>query len=299
MDTKESAPQASSTAIDAPLREAADRLAADAAERRSMAARLAKLASLAASGDLAKLGKEVERTRAAVDDAALQRTGAATLLARLDAEVAEAPARLRADLSRSLQAACAAAGLDLRVVSREEPLELRIVPFSVVLDLAAGQATLRFAREPLLVCPARADAILATREKLLSHLDDSFDAERFFDQCHRAYRAGLAAEGKREGDRLELLQFLPYLAVLRQSRAFHANPVAKGYQSYGRARFAWEVMRLREAGGLARRGLRLNLGVATGTSASEKGRALYVEDGQGTGEYKLTIFFVRAEPETA
>ena len=32
---------------------------------------------------------------------------------------------------------------------------------------------------------------------------------------------------------------------------------------------------------------------ATGTTASDKDRVVYLEDPDGTGEYKLTIFFTR------
>ena len=39
----------------------------------------------------------------------------------------------------------------------------------------------------------------------------------------------------------------------------------------------------------------MNLGVATGTSATQKQRVLFVEDEEGEGEFKLTVFFTRAE----
>jgi hypothetical protein len=39
----------------------------------------------------------------------------------------------------------------------------------------------------------------------------------------------------------------------------------------------------------------MNLGVATGSTASQKKRVLYFEDEDGSGEYKLTLFFTRVE----
>jgi len=39
----------------------------------------------------------------------------------------------------------------------------------------------------------------------------------------------------------------------------------------------------------------MNLGVATGTTASDKRRVLYLEDEAGNGEYKLTVFFTKEE----
>ena len=39
----------------------------------------------------------------------------------------------------------------------------------------------------------------------------------------------------------------------------------------------------------------MNLGVATGTTATKRNRALFLEDEHGDGEFKLTVFFTRAE----
>ncbi len=58
-----------------------------------------------------------------------------------------------------------------------------------------------------------------------------------------------------------------------------------------RTEFAYDVLRLRKAGKLSHEGRRMNLGVATGSSASQKKRVIYFEDEFGSGEYKLTVFF--------
>jgi hypothetical protein len=106
-------------------------------------------------------------------------------------------------------------------------------------------------------------------------------------------RGGAGSAGA--GERVEITDFLPYLALQLQSAAFRVEPSANNYRGYSRARFAFDLMRLRDELGLSRDGWRLNLGVATGTTATKKNRALFCEDAFGDGEFKLTVFFTRAE----
>ncbi|MCA9002049.1 MAG: hypothetical protein KDB61_09005, partial [Planctomycetes bacterium] len=71
-------------------------------------------------------------------------------------------------------------------------------------------------------------------------------------------------------------------------------PITGNYKGYSRGQFAYDVHRLRLARGLQQDGKRMNLGVATGTTASNKSRVIYMEDEFGQGEYKLNIFFTEA-----
>ena len=80
-----------------------------------------------------------------------------------------------------------------------------------------------------------------------------------------------------------------------QNRAFRVEPSVRNYRDYGRARFAFDMLQLRRQGGLVREGWRLNLGVATGTTASKKNRVIWFEDEHGEGEFKLTVFFTRQD----
>ncbi|MBM4061077.1 MAG: hypothetical protein FJ265_08270 [Planctomycetes bacterium] len=200
---------------------------------------------------------------------------------------------LRQQLGRELKAACDGAGLSLHTVSREPPVEVRISPLAVVIDFDRARAELRFAKEALGYCPADAKAILTAHAKVKAGLERGFAAETFFDQCLTAWRAARAATASSE--RVELLDFLPFLAVLRQPAKFRSAPVRENFASYPRAQFAFDVMRLRREFGLSRNGWRMNLGVATGTTASDKRRVLYLEDEAGNGEYKLTVFFTKEE----
>lgn len=236
---------------------------------------------------------------AKIPEGAVARCGADHILDEARQHVAEAPDRIRRELGRALKSECEARGLGFRVVSKEEPVEVRIPPFAVVLDFKTARAELRFARETVDSCPAAADPILAAHSRALKALESGFDPRAFFKRCLVAYRQALAAEGRAEGERVELLAFLPLLALQAQPKRFLARPTKDGFKPYSRAHFAYHVWKLREANALAQDGRRLNLGVATGTSASDKDRVVYLEDPDGTGEYKLTVFFNRQEGEAA
>lgn len=223
---------------------------------------------------------------------------AGPVLADLKAELEERRTALREKLAPELRTACEAAGLELRVVRREEPVELRIPPFAVEIDRKRGVAQVLFAKLPLGSGPATPAGILDAREKALRSLGGEFDAAAFFGACRTAWAAARGAGLCGQGDRVEINSFLPYLALQFQSKAFGEQPETSRYNGYGRARFAFDLMQLRRAGGLSRDGWRLNLGVATGTTASKKGRSLFVEDEQGNGEFKLTVFFTRTDSDS-
>jgi hypothetical protein len=214
-----------------------------------------------------------------------------SLLAGVREYVAGAEERIRRQLGVELKEACAREGLGFRVVSREDPVEVRIPPFLLRLDFRRGQGDLLFAREVVATARPDAEAILAAHATARRQLEREFEPERFFDECLAAYQATLAVLGRSMGERVELLDFLPYVAVGKQSKRFCASPAKESFVSYGKARFAYDVLRLRRAGVLSQNGLRLNFGVATGTTATQKARVVYMEDENGDGEYKLTVFF--------
>ena len=219
---------------------------------------------------------------------------AVLLLDEIRQELGERRLRMRQRLARDLNAACRERGLELKVVRNDEPVEVRITPFAILIDRNKGKAELRFARLTIAQCEAGADAIMKMHGKALASMRAGFDGARFFDACLRAWKAARGADGGGR-ERVEILDFLPYLALQMQSRAFRVEPSGKNYRGYSRARFAFDLMQLRNSAGLRRDGWRLNLGVATGTTASKKNRALFVEDEHSTGEFKLTVFFTREE----
>lgn len=271
------------------------RLKAEATERLKVAQLLRPLGKADLLRRPQKLARAFERVESALSSGVANRLGLEALLGTLRDYVLNAPERLRSELGRSLKQVCDAEGFELRVVNRESPIEVRIPPLSVVLDFQTGKADLRFARETIQSCQADARAIISTYMKVVCSLNSGFDAEAFFDSCRSAYQRVLRVDGLPDGHRVELARFLPELALTIQPKRWLENPVEQNYRSYSRARFAYDVYRLRQANALLRNGLRINFGVATGVSATSKSRVIYMEDALGTGEYKLTIFFTPSD----
>lgn len=280
--------------FDGEIRSVQERLRSDANRLTAAATALGPLARAATYEDLKKLAATVDKVGEKLPEQVRQQADVAELLGRIRTWIDEAGERLRRRLGRQLREACTNAGLEFRVVSRESPVEVRIPPFAVALDFDKGQAVLKFARLEVARAPAEAGAILAAHARARRELDTVFDPQQFFSRCHRAWRAARAANAD-NGERVEILDCLPYLAVEMQSPRFRVDPIGENFKGYGRIRFAWDVLRLRRARMLTQDGLRMNLGVATGTTASQKKRVLYFEDEDGNGEYKLTIFFTRVE----
>ena len=260
-----------------------------------LAAALAPLAKDKTYADLAKVAAAIDKVakKIATIPGAGQRGG--EILERVREALADRRRSMRENLARELKAACDARGLELRVVCKEEPVEVRIPPFAIVIDRDKGQAEIRFARLPIEICGADAGEIVVAHERARAHMAAGLDAGRLFEACYKAWRAACGAGDAGASDRVEIVDFLPYLAMQMQKTAFRVEPSERNYRGYGRARFAYDVLRLRRAGGLTRGGWRLNLGVATGTTASKKNRVIWFEDEHGDGEFKLTVFFTRQE----
>ncbi len=217
------------------------------------------------------------------------------LISEIRTQVDAARLRQREALYQNLKRATEAQGLALRVVSREDPIEVRIPPFAVKIHRERGTAELLFARYPVATCPADAGEILAAHRTALSEIQEGFDAAGFHFACRKAWLAARGAGEAGQSDRVEILAFLPYLAMQLQRPAFNVEPSNKNFRGYTRARFAFDLLQLRKGGQLAHDGWRLNLGVATGATASKKSRVIWLEDEDGRGEFKLTVFFTRSE----
>jgi hypothetical protein len=282
--------------VDARAAAALGVLKAEVADLAKLASTLAPLGRAASYSDLSKVPALLDKLASKLTALPAPVAARGVLLIEQVREEFEARrARVRENLSRELNAGCRERGLELRVVSKEDPVELRIAPLGVRIDRERGQAEIRFAKFPLAACAADAGEILAAREQALRTLERDFDAAQFFAACLTAWKAARGAGLGGTGDRVEILDFLPYLALQFQSPPFRVEPTAKNYVGYTRARFAFDVHRLRNEGRLSHDGWRLNLGVATGTTAANKKRVIWFEDGDGQGEFKLTVFFTRSE----
>ena len=267
------------------------RLRGEAKARVVLGKKLAPFAREAAFEDLQAYRKKLEQLTGKLERGTIEELGAAPLFDALTGYAREAGERMRQRLGRELKRRCEEAKLGFRVVRSEEPIEVRIPPFAVEIDFKSGRATLRFAKQELQSCPADAERILAAHGAALRQLSTPFDPGEFHEACWRAYRATLAVTETAAGERVEILDFVPHLALQLQSKRFNTDPVGENYRGYSRAQFAFDVLRLRRAQAMSHGGRRIELGVATGISATKKARVVYLEDEEGRGQYTLTVRF--------
>lgn len=202
----------------------------------------------------------------------------------------------RHKLASDLEAACTAERLELTVITRE-PLEVRIAPVAIEIDVDKGKAAVSFGRVPILECAARAGDILAAREKALGCLESGeWSPEAFHRRLRLAWDATRSSLGPAPaGAGVEMSEILPNLALAAQGQRWRLDPTSRNFRGYGKAQFLFDLYRLRRAGTLAVDGWRLLLGVATGDSTRDKRRVFWVEDAAGRGSYHLTLRFVREE----
>ena len=268
---------------------------AEAKALTQLATAVGPLAREAASSDIATLEATLAKVARRVNGLSSTSNHGPAFLKNVELEIEHRKTYQRENLSRELNQICAEAGIRMRVVRKDEPIEVRIPPFAVLIDRAKGRAEIHFARQRIDSCASDAEAIMKMHRRACEALQQGFNPASFFTACRMAWRAARGAGKEGAGDRVEILDFLPYLALQLQTRAFAVEPSAKNFRGYSRARFSYDLHQLRCAGGLSQDGWRLNLGVATGTTATKKNRALFIEDENGNGEFKLTVFFTRTE----
>lgn len=192
--------------------------------------------------------------------------------------------------TRQLRECAEMRGLECQVLGSSPPT-LRLDPLEVELDFSKGEAVLRYARLELHRLPLEPEKILLEREKQLRALEgDAFQPEAYLHHLYQAYRRVLLSQQARPGERVELVELLPELAFLLQNEKFRREPSRETFRPYGKARFAFDLARLRRARTLEIQSQRLNLGTATLGSTRNKERVLYLEEA-GQGQYYLSLSF--------
>lgn len=256
---------------------------------------LKALQSLEARGALSEVSP-LAAAAAALRDVDLSPLGvdlssvAEQVCARLDVLRVRARSALLADLTRL------ARDQDLEAtVLTERPLAVLLRPLTAELDLEAGIARLLYAREVVVEAPLVPARILAARTAALDTIrDQALPSPRFFDLAHRAWRTVISARGLEPESRVDLVDLLLPLALLRQDvdewRALAPEKLAP----WPRYLLAYQLRRLRHDGLLQQDGLRLELGVATGGSTRHKRNVIFLPTTPSEGQYHLSIRFVSA-----
>ena len=196
-----------------------------------------------------------------------------------------------------------------------EPLEFKIGPFAVRPQFESGTFSVAYARVLMVDnLPLDSDLLFQNLDEQAAALNNGgykktlpegisaesqegqelFCQEMFAD-IWTAYKIMLRCRRKGVGDRVPLHDIWAVLAVLRQSEEFTENGAASAFREYSRAQFCWDIVRLRRCGGLQRRGLRLNLSTATIGTTKNKEQVFWLDDGVGSGQYYLSLWFQNKE----
>ncbi len=255
------------------------------------------LDALAASGALGRL-EVLDAHVGALRDADLSPWGLeeqrAAAVAPLRALHERMGSRARAKLLRELSELARAQGDEVTSLSAT-PLNVLIAPFTVEIDVGKAEARLSYARAVIASCPASAREILAACEAARQTITaEAIASADFFDMLQRAYRVALVAREGRPGDRVDLVDLLHPLALLRAGvGGWHKLPLAK-VKPFPRYLLAYQLHRLRRDGALVTDGQRVELGTATGGSTRDKRRVLFIPTTPSDGQYHLSIRFTPA-----
>lgn len=244
---------------------------------------LEALARALEGGTVAELDKAVARARAAGSPEQLVAPADAWLVAERSSRAAR--------LAEGLRQASVAADVHLLVLTRD-PLELRLPPVSVRVDVERDRAEVRFADHTLERCRADVAEILEARARAVALLEgDGWDPGTFHDVLRRAWQRVAPS-----GDWADLVEVYPEVAWLLQPARLRSDCEAAHFLSYPRACFAYDLWRLRRDGALSRGGVRLTVAPATGGSTRDKRRVFRLEDDRGQGQYHLALRFVPDAP---
>lgn len=217
----------------------------------------------------------------------------AALNVALKSHLAEEERRLRFHFGRDLREAATAAGVQFAPLTSDPP-EFRLGLFTLAVDLARRSGVLRYARTDLTKVSLQPGSILEEMQRQHAMLEGkSFDPAQFFEQVLQAYQVRLHRLQQPAGARVDLIDLLAEIAFIRQGAAFMEDPQRDHFVPYSRVQLAYDLARLRRAGKLSHRGLRLGLGSATAGTTKQKSRVLYLEDERGNGQWYLSIRFTR------
>lgn len=214
------------------------------------------------------------------------------LVARMERTVKKLRMKARLRFVRDLEEAAGDEELVLEKVS-EAPLVMYADPLTFEVDFSTGEARLLYGREPIEELPLEPQALVEARAAAVEDLKaEAVEPAEFFDMLRAAYRMVAAADGAEPGDRVDLVDVLVPLSMLRVERTQWRRDGAGALDDYPRYRLAYQLARLRGAGLLERDGVRLDLGAATGGSTRDKRDVLYVPTGATSGQYYGSLRFV-------
>ena len=174
----------------------------------------------------------------------------------------------------------------------EAPLVLYLEPLTFEVDFDEGGVRMLYGHEEMGEFPIDARRLFEERRNAIEEMKRrSIDSEEFFDLLYSAYRTVLVADGAEEGERVDLVDVLVPLGMLKVDRAKLRKKGPEAIEAFPRHQLARQLALLRREGLLEKGGRRLELGAATGGSTKDKTNVLYVPVGATSGQYYGSLRF--------
>ena len=177
----------------------------------------------------------------------------------------------------------------------ESPLVLFLKPLTFEVDFDGGGARMLYGHEPIQDLPIDAAKFLQARQETLEKSRRQLlEPSDFFDLLHQAYKMVLAADGLEYGARVDVVDVLAPLSLLRAGTKTLRKKGIDALQPFPRYLLAMQLARQRRDGLLEKEGLRLDLGAATGGSTRNKEDVLFIPVGASSGQYYRSLRFERS-----
>ncbi|AWV90557.1 hypothetical protein [Bradymonas sediminis] len=216
------------------------------------------------------------------------------LLKQIDSGMQKLRLKTRMTFFAELEKRAAESNIKLQKLS-DTPYVAYADPMTLEVDFDLGCTRVLYGHE--LICEVELDArkLLDARENALKEIKkQALDSEEFFNALHASYRTVLAAEGLPYGERVDLVDVLMPMSMMRLSRANWRKKGVDALQPFTRHQLAWQLSQLRRDAMLEHDGKRLDIGAATGGSTRDKRNVLYIPIGSGNGQYYRSIRFTAA-----
>ncbi len=213
------------------------------------------------------------------------------LVGRLKPAIEKLRIKARMKFLTKLEMLAGQRDLELEKIS-ENPLVLYVEPLTFAIDFDEGGVEMAYGHEVIDELPIDAASVMGAHEEAAARFSkELISSDKFFDLLRGAYRMVLAADDAQPGERVDLVDVLVPLAMLRVDRDRLRKKGPEVIEPFPRYLLARQLAELRRDGALEKDGVRLELGAATGGSTRDKTNVLYVPIGAKGGQYYGSIRF--------
>lgn len=213
------------------------------------------------------------------------------LLEKIDSGMQKLRLKTRMAFFAKLEMLAAEQDIALNKIS-DTPYVCFADPMTLEVDFNKGGARVLYGHEVISEVDLDAHELLDARASALNEIKkQALASDEFFELLHASYRTVLAAEGAGYGDRVDLVDVLMPMSMMRLARKNWRKKGIDALKPFTRHQLAWQLSQLRRDAMLEHDGKRLDLGAATGGSTRDKKNVLYIPVGAGNGQYYGSIRF--------